>query len=195
VETALVPLPTITRRLSTVPEDWPSWSLEELTTWARRSLRASPASSAVGVLFLSEKDGSAVLQLVRESISARASDADSADLRLVHGRPKFAELMDGALHPRAEHSLRISLGYCFPLPTLALTYASLPLAAPLSPPPQCSAPDPRALLRSLRATRQRRPSSKQRRRLLSLRPRPQPPPLLLQLLKVRPPRQPARTLL
>jgi len=96
VEAALVPLPPITRRLPTVPDDWPSWSLEELTAWARRSLRASPSSSAVGVLFLSEKDGSAVLQLVREAVSARASDADSADLRLVHGRPKFAELMDGA---------------------------------------------------------------------------------------------------
>jgi len=89
-------LPSIPNRLPMVPEEWSTWGLDDLSLWARKAVREShiDCPTAIAILYLSEADGSAAMHLVHESLGTGDS-TDGADLKLKHGKPKFAELMKG----------------------------------------------------------------------------------------------------
>lgn len=91
-----IPLPSIPNRLPMVPEEWSSWGLDDLSLWARKAVRESHVDcpTAIAILYLSEADGSAALHLVHEALGV-GDTTDGADLKLKHGKPKFAELMKG----------------------------------------------------------------------------------------------------
>jgi hypothetical protein len=93
---AEVNLPIIPNRLPMVPEEWSTWGLDDLSLWARKAVRESHVDcpTAIAILYLSEADGSAALHLVHEALGTGDS-TDGADLKLKHGKPKFAELMKG----------------------------------------------------------------------------------------------------
>lgn len=90
------PLPSIPNRLPMVPEEWSTWGLDDLSLWARKAVREShiDCPTAIAILYLSEADGSAAMHLVHEALGTGDS-TDGADLKLKHGKPKFAELMKG----------------------------------------------------------------------------------------------------
>jgi len=91
-----IPLPSIPNRLPMVPEEWSTWGLDDLSLWARKSVRESHVDcpTAIAILYLSEADGSAAMHLVHEALGV-GDTTDGADLKLKHGKPKFAELMKG----------------------------------------------------------------------------------------------------
>ncbi len=94
--TTALALPRVTERLPDLEAGWESWGVDEMLEWARHALRSRPGQSAVAIMVLSETNGTA-LQLLCETTDPGTGMTSGAELRLQHGSPRFAALLDGAL--------------------------------------------------------------------------------------------------